>query len=564
MKKIRRLKLIIGTVLSLTITAALFSACGSTAGSGNAKVTDFGQLTPEGEAQLILDTDLSDRNALLRGDGIYIPYDIAADKLNKDFYDDEDPEDKSLTYVLPKEIIRIYPDRGYYMSNDEKVYTNDPILITENGVTYIELAFLAGLSDMRYEFHSDPDRVIIHYQWIDFLHYMIETAAPVYVSPDLKSDVAMVLDANTEVHYIGGYGNKKSDFIKIMTDDGLFGYIQRKHIGSTRHVYQASSYTEPASDFLLSDEKLKLGWWYVATKVGNSSYDDVTKETHGMNVICPTWISLADNDGGITSFAEGRYVGRAHAAGYKVWILVDFPDGVVSPHQNLSRNSARDVLIKNLVNEAVSVGADGLNIDFEALSVQTGVHFVQFIKELSVRCHQAGLILSVDNLVPMARTAHYDIETQAKYADYIVVMAYDEHYATSPEAGSVASIGFVRDAIDKVAEVCDRNRIILGLPFYTRLWKSTNGELTSEALTIKQMEKYIKEKKLEKVWDEKTCQNYVEYSADGTGYRMWCEDTKSLAYKCADAKNGELGGVAGWRLGFENADVWSIINQYIE
>ncbi len=565
MNKQLRIKIIIGAVLLAVCGVALLLMALKKKSNENLTLETVEYELQEGEVMLILENEVDSDRALKRGESIYIPYTLAKEKINGDFYDDEDEDDVTLTYVLPKEIIRLTPDQPYYMSNDTRITPVDPILIEEYGELYIEINFLASVSDMRYEYYEDPDRLILHYEWKDFLYYEMADKTPVHVEPDVSSGISMMLSKGSKVYYIGGYGNRKDDFIKIMTENGLFGFVQRKHVGASQHEYQASSYVEPEPAFILNDEKVKLGWWYVASTVGNATYSECIRNAKGsMNVISPTWISLADNNGAIRSFAESRYVQRAHADGFKVWILVDFPDGVVSPHQNLSRNSARDVLIKNLVDEAVRVGADGLNIDFEALSEQTGVHFVQFIKELSVRCHEKGLVLSVDNLVISKRTAHYDIESQAKFADYIVMMTYDEHYASSKEAGSVASIGFVRDSITAAAEVCDRERILMGIPFYTRRWMLEGGALTNEALTMIQMEDFIDKKKQSKIFDATTCQNYVEFMDGVTLNRIWCEDATSVAYKCADAVSGQLGGVACWRLGQETDDVWTIINTYIK
>lgn len=563
MKKGFKIQIIIGAVLLVGLTVALLLLFTREEEENLDRVSQKYDIA-DNEALIVLEKSIYSEKALIEGTGLYIPFDLVKKELNHDFYEDEDPDDDTLIYVLPTKIIKITPDKKFYYENDERVYPENPLFIVRDGVEYMELSFLNDISDMRCEYYNDPRRVVIHYQWIDFLRYDLKEETPMHIEPDVSSGVTMMLNSGESVFYLGGYGNRKKDFIRVMTYDGYFGYIQRKHVGKTRHETQMSSYVEPTGNHILYDEKIKLGWWYVASKSGNATYSECTKNTKGMNVISPTWFSLADDNGNINSVADKKYVARAHADGYKVWVLVDFPDGVVSPHNNLSRNSTRSALIANLVQETIDIGADGLNIDFEALSPQTGVHFVQFIKELSVRCHLAGLVLSVDNLVQSPSTAHYDIERQAKYADYIVMMTYDEHYAASREAGSVASIGFVRDAITDVAKVCDRERIIMGLPFYTRLWKSDSNGLSSEVYSIVAMEKYISKNDLTKIWDEKTCQNYIEYSKGNTNYKMWCEDSASIAYKCADAVSGELGGVAGWRIGLEDQEIWQTIDSYIK
>ena len=563
MTKKKKKRIYILTVSLVLLIAALFLVFFDKEDENLSYVTqDYG--LKENEAQIILENEIYTENAFIKDGAVYIPFALATEKLSDGFYEDEDENDDTIFYVLPTKILKFTPDKKYYIENDERVYPDAPVFITENEKVYIEISFLNEISDMKYAFYENPNRVVINYEWTDFLYNTVKDETPVHAEDSVTSGIVRKLSASEKVYYIGGYGNNKNNFVKIMTLDGIFGYIQRKHVESAEHIVSVSDYTAPAENHILYDEKIRLGWWYVASKAGNATYSESVKNASSMNVISPTWISLADDYGNITSFADKTYVGRAHSDGYKVWILVDFPDGEVSPHKNLSINSSRENLINNLVQETIDTGADGINIDFEALSVQTGPHFVEFIKELSVKCHLAGLVLSVDNLVPSYATEHYDIEEQAKYADYIVVMTYDEHYAASTTAGSVASIGFVRDAITDTAKMCERSRIIMGIPFYTRLWKSDSQGLTSEVYSITAAERYISKNNLTKTWDAETCQNKVEFTKDGSVYTMWCEDTESVAYKCADAVSGDLAGVACWRLGLENSEIWPVIGNYIK
>ncbi|MDE6320318.1 MAG: chitinase, partial [Lachnospiraceae bacterium] len=193
----------------------------------------------------------------------------------------------------------------------------------------------------------------------------------------------------------------------------------------------------------------------------------------GLNVISPTWFTLTGNEGEFSSFAAASYVQRAHEMGLEVWGLVGNVESVdVDMYELLSRSSSRWKLITNLVAAAQEYDLDGINIDFENLSLDAGEPFIQFIRELSIPCRKYGIVLSVDNYVPMNHTDHYDRAEQGVVADYVIIMGYDEHYNGSKEAGSVASINFVENGIKNTVADVPAKKVINALPFYTRLWET--------------------------------------------------------------------------------------------
>ena len=212
---------------------------------------------------------------------------------------------------------------------------------------------------------------------------------------------------------------------------------------------------------------------------------------------------------------------------------------------------------------ALSCGMDGINIDFESLPVEAGPHFIQFLRELSVSLRKHGLVLSVDNYVPAGYNKYYDFAEQGVVADYVIIMAYDEHYSGSAEAGSVSSISYVENAIRDTKEMVPADKIIVALPFYTRLWKETNVD----GVTVLKVERtpgmadaaaILKENGVEAEWDETTCQYYAEFDKDGAHYRIWLEDERSLAEKAGRVWQAELAGIGAWRLGLETKGVWDV------
>ncbi len=310
---------------------------------------------------------------------------------------------------------------------------------------------------------------------------------------------------------------------------------------------------------------MNLGWHVVAGTAGNDTLDEVTANTKGLTVISPTWFKLNDNEGGFTSFATQSYVDKVHGMGMEVWGLVEnieYKDSI-DMYQILSSTTTRAKLIDGLVNEALNYGLDGINVDFEQISADCGEHFIQFIRELSIPCRKNGLVLSIDNYVPMGGTDHYNRTEQGIVADYVIIMGYDEHYAGSREAGSVASINFVEEGIAQTVAQVPPEKVINAVPFYTRIWETKDGAIGSKAVGMDAAEEYVRAHNITVEWNEETCQNYGEYTEDGSLFQVWLEDESSIEVKLNIMDKYQIAGLASWRLGFEKPVVWDKIEEYM-
>ena len=326
-----------------------------------------------------------------------------------------------------------------------------------------------------------------------------------------------------------------------------------------------TDYEEPEYTSITRDYKINLGWHVIAGVAGNDTLDSVTANTKGLNVISPTWFKLSDNNGNFTSFASQDYVNRAHKKGLEVWALVENIEyaGSVDMYTILSSTTTRAKLIDGLINQALTYGLDGINVDFEQISMDCGEHYIQFIRELSIPCRKNGIVLSVDNYVPTGYTDHYDRAEQGVVADYVIIMGYDEHYAGSPEAGSVASINYVEEGIVKTVNEVPANKVINAIPFYTRIWETENGQLSSQAVGMDVAEEFVKAHNIAVEWDDETCQNYGEYTSGGSLYQVWLEDASSIEVKLNIMDKYQIGGVASWRLGYEKPEIWNVIETYL-
>ncbi len=189
---------------------------------------------------------------------------------------------------------------------------------------------------------------------------------------------------------------------------------------------------------------------------------------------------------------------------------------------------------------------------------------MQFMRELSVACRQNGLIFSIDDYVPMEFNDHYDLTEQGEIADYVVIMGYDEHYGGSDKAGSVASIGYVQEGIEKALTMVPAEKLVNAIPFYTRVWTTSGGEVSSKALHMDGATNIINQYGMEMNWDEETCQYYGEVTdSNGALIQLWNEESRSIEVKLSVMQAAGLAGVAEWALGFENAEVWDVIAAYM-
>lgn len=564
MEKLFKIKLIISTIVICGVITALALALVSkyTPSETMRTLDNYYEVAPD-EAVVLFENEIYRERALLRDGGIYLTLNTIDSVLNDDFYLDE--KEQLLIYTLPEEIIRAKEGQASYYRNEEEASLTHPAFLNLDGVYYLSLEFTQLFSNMSYAFYENPNRVVIHHQWIDFLYYDTAAAdAPIRVEPDIKSDILRLVPAGEKLYYIGGTGTGGRSFLKVMTQDGIYGYIQNKYLGESYYDALQSTYTEPEYTHITMEEKVMLGWQQVTVPKANDNLEQLVATAKEMNVVSPTWYRLADTEGNLTSLADANYVERAHQMGLQVWALIDNFDTNVSTYDLLSSSSARSALIENMMQEAAIYGFDGWNIDFETLTSATGTHYIQFIKELSVSCRKAGIVLSVDNYVPASYNEFYDLASQGKVVDYVVIMAYDEHYSGSKVAGSVASLNFLKKAVNDTLAKMPRERIVMAIPFYTRLWaEDESGKLSSEALTMNGAKDVLERNKVTAEWDAVTGQNYAEYKADGVTYKIWLEDTDSLHERLKVIAGANVAGVAAWRLGFETEEIWPIMDAYM-
>ena len=507
-------------------------------------LTEYYGQNADGEAALILGTQKLEQKALFSGNDVYLPLDVVSGYLNQRYY--WDSENKKILYATPTSLT----EEAASEQADGNVWLKDDTV-------YLKLDYVKKYTDIDSYIYEDPARVAIQYKFSNIQTVTVKKDTAIRYRGGIKSEILTKIPKETVLRLL----DEGEDWDQVATDDGYIGYIQKKKVSSADTTNYERDFKAEAYSYLTMDEPVNLAWHQVTSTDANSYFADAVQNMTGVNVISPTWFSVSDNDGNVSSLASGEYVMQAHEKGLKVWGLVDNFSENMSTTTVLSKTSSRQNLENQLVTYALKSGLDGINIDFESLSEDVGIHFLQFLRELSIQCHENNLVLSVDNPVPEDFTSHYDRTEQGKVVDYVIIMGYDEHYVGS-DAGSVASLPWVEQGVkDTLAEV-PAKRTILAIPFYTRLWKTTDGgALTSEAIGMDQAQQAISENGAETYWDKTTSQNYGTYEGDGATYQIWLEDAQSVAEKVKLISKYELAGVAEWKLGFENSGIWSVITE---
>lgn len=506
----------------------------------------YGQVA-EGEAALILGTEKLEQRGIISGEEGYLPLDVVNTYLNQRYY--WDAESQQILYVTPSEVTSMPAS----LEAGSEVWLRD-------GTVYLSLSYIRQYTDLDTYIYENPGRIAIQYQFSDVNTVTAKKDTYVRFRGGIKSEVLAKVKKGTNLILM----EELEDWSQVATMDGYIGYVQKKAVSQPEKRTFERQFSREEYNYIKMEQPVNLVWHQVTNMEANAGFADATANMTGVNVISPTWYSIIDNEGNISSLASSDYVAQAHEKGLQVWGLVDNFNENISTTEILSRTSSRQNLVRQLVDAALSAGLDGINIDFEYLEEAVGIHFLQFLRELSVETHKNNLVLSVDNPVPEDFTSHYDRAEQGRVVDYVIIMGYDEHYVGSEEAGSVASLPWVEKGIqDTLAEV-PAERVINAVPFYSRLWKTLAETLSSEAIGMGQVQEVISKYKVETYWDKNTSQNYGTFENEGAEFQIWIEDAQSIAEKVKLSSKYNLAGVAAWKLGFESSDVWQAISDNLK
>lgn len=518
---------------------------------------EYFNLTDENSVALIQNGELLEEQAVLIGGEPYAAYTYVESQLNSCFYWDE--ETKGILLTTSGGVQTLLPGDAAVA----KTPGGQPAVQQESdGNVYISLDVVKEYTDLDYAYYSDPNRVVIRNEWDGVEQATVQSdTAQVRQKGGIKSLILADVQKGDTLLYLENLDN----WCKVMTADGYIGYIQTEDISEPEAI-EVRTAKKDSYERITRDHKINLVWHQSTSTESNDAMAEMTAEMTGVNVISPTWFSVTDETGTISSLASADYVKLAHDAGREVWGLIDNFNEAFDETTDLAYASVRSRIIEQLLAEAASCGMDGINVDFENLKEAGIPHYLQFLRELTSAAHAQNLVVSVDTPVPQAYTMYYQRGEQARFVDYMIVMAYDEHFAGSEEAGSVSSLPFVQQAVEEMTRVMPADQVICGIPFYTRVWTEKFGQsaITSEVLGMDGAKNYAKENQMTETWDASLGQNVATVETSDARYTIWMEDEQSMEEKLKVIQSADLAGVAEWKLGFERADIWSLISEYIE
>ena len=501
----------------------------------------------EDDYPVILQDQFTDYHVRKIGDSYYMGLALLKELINDRFYYSD--TDAELSYCLPD-------------TQDQQTLDYMPAR-KEGDTVYLALDFVKQYTNFSYQAFTAPNRVSIYTEWGERQEAQVTKDTSLRVSGGVKSKVVSAVTAGSRVVVL----EQMDNWSKVATDDAMIGYMENRKMSKPEAVQMAAveNYKEPEYKRTALEGKVNLVWHSIAGTAGNTTLADRLSKTKSVNVVGPTWFSVLSESGSMDIRASQDYVDHVHEQGMQVWAVLDNfngPNGVQESF--MASGESRAAVIDKVVGTAKDMGIEGINADIEGVSEVNGDHYIEFIRELSIACRREGLIFSVDNYVPYNFNDYYRLDEQGVFADYVVIMGYDEHYAGSTEAGSVASLDYVNYGIEEALKEVPAEKLVNAIPFYTRIWKTTAEGLGSEAYGMSEIQQFIANHNMKVEWNGMTGQNYAEAADDEATYQIWIEDAESIEAKLKVMESHAVAGVAEWCLGMETEDVWDVIAAYMD
>ena len=525
---------------------------------------EFYQVSESDRSAIILQDEMVEEQALIRDDVCYFDLATVHKYMNEVFY--ADMTEKLLLYANPTEVIRTTFGETSYTTTEGTQDAGYVISFVEGDTVYVAADYVKLFTNYSYDCYDR--HVQVYTEWGTRQVAQLKKDTAVRLRGGVKSPILTQAAKGDTLEIL----EQMETWSKVKTSDSVIGYVENKRLGDITEETETpvTDYQEPEYTALTSDSKICLGWHSIGGAGGNDTLYSMVSGTKGMNVIAPTWFSLTDEKGSIRNFGTANYVTTAHNMGLQVWGVVDNfnyaneTGTAISTLNMLSSTTSRQNFVRNVTDAAVSLGLDGINVDFEQLSSDCGPHYVEFIRELSIQCRNRGLVLSIANYVPFNFNDYYRLDIQGQVADYVIIMGYDEHWHGSKDPGSVASISYVSGGLDRTLQEVPANKVVNALPFYTILWKTEGTDVTDEYITMNNEADFMSRAGVTAEWDEETCQNYAEWTSGNATYQIWLEDAESIAVKLNMMATKNIGGVAVWRLGYGTQAAWELINAYLQ
>lgn len=497
-----------------------------------------------------------------RQDGqVYVSRDLVYYNIDERFY--WDSSENVLVVTNARDIIKAKLNENKYTVNGDTVETDYPVVVEWGSTICIAMDFVDKFSSATYEVFEDPARVYIKHKTGPIEFCDVKGKTSIRIRGGIRSNVVCDVEKGEKLQII----NDLDDWLEVINEKGFLGFIQTRCVKNRRTEDVISDYDEPEYTSMSTGGPINMTWHGIYSAAANDDLANDTADAVGLNVLSPTWYSITGQDADMYIRSSEDYVNEAHSMGCLVWALLDVDsaeEGATTrevTRKVLSSTTKREYVINTIMNDMKEKGIDGLNVDIELVNSDFSESFIEFIRELSVRCRAEGKYLSVDNYTPYSFNAScFHVKEQGKICDYVIIMGYDD-YVGSGEVGPNASLPFLEESLSLSEALVPKEKLIYGIPFYTRVWYKSGTELTREEYGMNDARDLVEEHG-GATWDATLGYNATHYTNYETDVYIWLEDEDSIDAKLQLFSHHNIAGVASWKLGQERSGIWGVIRNY--
>ncbi|MBP3886726.1 MAG: SH3 domain-containing protein [Cellulosilyticum sp.] len=466
-----------------------------------------------------------------------------------------DQQEQVVTFTNTKEVVRLHEgENTISFSGIEGTYSVKKL----GDYLYIEEDLIKDLFGTEIKLGEDERLFVATNTGVNQNVAKVKKKTYLRTHPQKKSTVIEVISGGEQVNIY----EEEGEYVRVRSENGIIGYLPSADL-KNYEVVEAADLPQ-VENWAVNPlgETVKLMWDDMTTRSEKDFNTNKYARMQNVNVLAPAWFEFASEDGTLSDIATTSYVQQAHNRGMQVWAILrhNFSEPQLT-EEILSSTTKRQYVIDQLIGYAKQYGFDGVNVDIENIQNETSDVWVEFMRELYPQLKAEGLIVSVDVYTPSSWSDHYEREKVGESSDYFIVMAYDQHWSGSENAGSVADITWTEEGIVATLEEVPSEKLVLGIPFYTRRWKEDAQGLSSKSYSMSSMKELIDSLNVVPIYDETSGQNYVEYIKEGATYKVWLEDALSVQKRIDLMEKYNLAGYGAWRLGYETSDIWDILNK---
>ena len=499
------------------------------------------------------DKDIDKEDFSIEDGMIYLSLDYIKEYLDKDIEYDKSSGEVRINNDHANKVLKLNEYEAKF--NSGTIDLRAPVIEKDGKIMLPIEAFIYDY-DVRLRYDKDIRLLLLDYRDKDYDLSKTTSETLLREAASKRSPIIKKLPQGEELYVYG----EKSKYYKVRMPEGYAGYVLKKDLDDNFEKVSFNSTSNNTSDGLIN-----LTWDYTYAEHSEDKINQI-KDIKGLDVIVPTWFSIRNGNGDMIDRGNQNYVKKYNDLGIDVWAYLDNSFDPDITHEALSNENTRKKIINKSLELCKKYGMKGINIDFEHIKIDDRDYITDFVREFRQAAGEE-FIITVDVTPQISADVTkepYDRKALAEIADYIVVMAYDQHWGSSDKAGSVAQYKWVEGSVNVLFRNIPNKKMILGVPLYTRIWKEDGGKVTSKTISMDEVARIIASKGLKPVWDKESQQNYIEYQENGADYKIWIEDANSLEKKVSLVNKYNLAGVGSWRLGFETSNIWDVISKELD